>query len=249
MKASLSRAGTGATAALLVIATLTVTTAEAQSRTRVVVAPNGPTRVAGIAPPPAQARQSYGYGSTPSVQLGETVFGSVPAIVLNDGRVLVDFGYGYEQIGRPCPYAYGYGCQTYGGPTAPFTPINPGFAPAYNTPQYAPPAYGAGYYPGGGYYNPPTYNQPQPPGYGYQPAGGGLPTSGYAADGRCPPHYVPTGGYPPCVDPVRFTNDGGGLAPAGGTRAGTGAADTRPMPVRGSGYTSGRPRAAGVYRR
>jgi hypothetical protein len=242
MKASLSMAGRTVAPLALVFTALAASAAHAQSpRGRVVVAPNSPTRVAGIAPPPAPAQQSYGYGSTPSVQLGETVFGSVPAIVLGDGRVLVDFGYGYEQIGRPCPYAYGYGCQSYGGPIAPFTPINPGFPPAYNTPQYAPPAYGSPMYPGGGY-NQPTYNQP--PGYGYnQPTG--LPTAGYGADGRCPPHYVPTGGYPPCVDPVRVTT-GGGLAPAGG---GAAPAASRPMPVRGGGYGSARPRAAGVYRR
>ena len=243
--ASLGLASRSVAPLALALAAFTASAGGAQSsRGRVVIAPNSPTRVAGIAPPPAQAHPSYGYGYTPSVQLGETAFGSVPAIVLGDGRVLVDFGNGYEQIGRPCPYAYGYGCQSYGGPIAPFTPINPGFPPAYNTPQYAPPAYGSPMYPGfnpGGGYNQPTYNPP--PAYGNNNPTG-LPTSGYAANGQCPPHYVPTGGYPPCIDPVRVTT-GGGLAPAGGEAT----ANARPMPVRGGGYNNARPRSAGVYRR
>src|SRR5207237_8221184 len=110
--ASLSQASRSVASFALALTALVASTAGAQSaRGRVVIAPNSPTRVAGIAPPPAQARPSYGYGYSPSVQLGETAFGSVPAIVLGDGRVLVDFGNGYEQVGRPCPYAYGYGCQ------------------------------------------------------------------------------------------------------------------------------------------
>ena len=210
MKASLSMAGR--TVALLA---LVATVAESQTqRQRIIVAPNGPARVAGIAPPPPPPQQVYG--------VGETVFGNVPAIVLGDGRVLADFGYGYEQIARPCPYAYGYGCQSYGGQIAPFTPIG------YHTPQYMPPAYGAPVYPGaGGYYNQPTTS---------------LPTSGYSANGRCPSGYVPTGGNPPCIDPVRVTS-GGSIAPAGAGASG------RPIPARAGGYTNARPGVVGVYRR
>ena len=239
MKASLSMAGR--TVALVA---LVATVAESQTqRQGIIVAPNGPTRVAGIAPPPPPPRQSYAI--SPSVQLGETVFGSVPAIVLGDGRVLADFGYGYEQIARPCPYAYGYGCQSYGGQIAPFTPIG------YHTPQYMPPAYGAPVYPGaGGYYNQPGYNQQaanQPTYYGPNPGAynqptSSLPTSGYNANGRCPSGYVPTGGNPPCIDPVRVTS-GDAIAPAGGSASG------RPIPARGGGYTSARPGMVGVYRR
>lgn len=160
---------------------------EAQSRhARVVVAPQGRPRIASIAPPPA-APTLFTYG--------QTVFQNYPVIVTSDGRVLVDLGYGYEQVARTCPYAYGYGCQSYGYPIAPQTPlfqtINP---PQYTPPRYAPPAYGAPYYPT------PTYPSG---GYGGYPVGGYqgyYPTYSPPTTG-CPPGYVATGSYPPCIDP------------------------------------------------
>jgi hypothetical protein len=155
---------------------------QAQStHAHVVVAPQGRPRVASIAPPPpAPALFTY----------GETVFQNYPVIVLPDGRVLVDLGNGYEQVARTCPYAYGYACQSYGYPIAPQTPLFNSFnPPTYAPPRYAPPAYGAPYYPT------PTY-----PVGGYQSGyvpGYGPPTT----YGGCPPGYVPTGSYPPCIDP------------------------------------------------
>src|SRR5213596_3760857 len=106
---------------------------------RVIVAPQGRPRIASIAPPPPPpVLTTY----------GQTVFSSSPVIVTPDGRVLVDLGNGYEQVARTCPYMYGYGCQSYGYPIAPFTPIPQSYGPpTYVTPRYAPPAYGAQAYP------------------------------------------------------------------------------------------------------
>ena len=151
----------------------------------VLAAPQGRPRIATIAPPPPpQSLATY----------GQTVFENSPVIVTPDGRVLVDLGNGYEQVARTCPYAYGYACQSYGYPIAPQTPLFPQIAPpTYVPPRYAPPAYGAPYYPtptypSGGYgsYSPPGYTPYYPPNYG-----------------GCPPGYVPTGSYPPCIDPYR----------------------------------------------
>jgi len=159
---------------------------QAQStHAHVLAAPRGRARIATIAPPPPpQTLATY----------GQTVFENYPVIVLPDGRVLVDLGNGYEQVARTCPYAYGYACQSYGYPIAPQTPLFPQIAPpTYVPPRYAPPAYGAPYYPtptypSGGYgnYSPPGYAPYYPPNYG-----------------GCPPGYVPTGSYPPCIDPYR----------------------------------------------
>jgi hypothetical protein len=159
---------------------------QAQStHAHVFVAPQGRARIATIAPPPPP--------HTPTT-FGQTVFENYPVIVLPDGRVLVDLGNGYEQVARTCPYAYGYACQSYGYPIAPQTPLFSQLAPpTYVPPRYAPPAYGAPYYPtpsypAGGYGN---YSPYYPPSYGPPSYGG------------CPPGYVPTGSYPPCVDPYR----------------------------------------------
>ena len=164
------------------------------ARSHVIAAPAGRPRIAMIAPPPPPP-QAY-----PAYQYGETVFSNSPVIVTPDGRVLVNLGYGYEQVSRTCPYAYGYGCQSYGYPIAPQTPIMGGFGgygygygygpPTYVPPTYAPPAYGA-----------PTY--PVPGGYGgYRPYPSPRQPSAPRGNG-CPAGYVPTGGYPPCVDPYR----------------------------------------------
>src|SRR5690349_8896239 len=76
----------------------------------VIVAPRGQPRLAAIAQPPAPRQTLTTYG--------QTVFSSYPVIVTYDGRVLVDLGYGYEQVARTCPYSYGYGCESYGYPIA-----------------------------------------------------------------------------------------------------------------------------------
>jgi hypothetical protein len=167
-----------------VIVALATTVAQAQTA-RVIAAPRGQSRIAAIAPPPPPP------SPFPNYQLGETIFGSVPAIITGDGRVLVNLGYGYEQVARTCPYAYGYGCQSYGYPMAPQTPIfGPYGPPNYMPPTYMPPAYGAPQYPAPAYppssYQPPRYNPPPT-----NPSG-------------CPAGYVPTGTYPPCVDPARY---------------------------------------------
>ena len=177
---------------------------QAQStRAHVIVAPQGRPRIAVIAPPPPPPQ--------PLTTYGETVFQSYPVIVTPDGRVLIDLGNGYEQVARSCPYAYGYGCQSYGYPVAPFTPIPQSYAPPnYVAPRYAPPAYGAPVYPTptypqGGYYG----NYPPTNGYGGYPV---APQPGYVPNyqppptnnnGGCPPGYIPTGSYPPCIDPSR----------------------------------------------
>lgn len=168
---------------------LSATLVKAQTRhARVVVAPQGRPRIATIAPAPAPPTL-FTYG--------ETVFQNYPVIVTSDGRVLVDLGNGYEQVARTCPYAYGYGCESYGYPIAPQTPLFNSYVPpsSYVPPRYAPPAYGAPMYaapayPSGGYGNYPGYGQ-QGYGPGYQPP----------AYGGCPPGYIATGSYPPCIDP------------------------------------------------
>lgn len=154
---------------------------EAQA-SRVISSPRGQPRIAMIAPPPAPPPSFDHY------QLGETVFGDVPAIITPDGRVLVNLGYGYEQVARTCPYEYGYGCQSYGYPMAPQTPVQGPYGPSqYVPPTYMPPAYGAPQYP--------SAYQPYPPRY--------TPPAPVNPRGDCPPGYVSTGSYPPCVDPSR----------------------------------------------
>lgn len=172
---------------------------------RVVVAPQGRPRIASIAPAPAPP---------PLFTYGETVFQNYPVIVTSDGRVLVDLGNGYEQVARTCPYVYGYGCESYGYPIAPQTPLFNAYVPpsSYVPPRYAPPAYGAPVYgaptyPSGGYGS----YAPSAPGYGpgYQP-----PTYG-----GCPPGYVPTGSYPPCIDPSLTPVYSAPMPAAGAVRA------------------------------
>ena len=196
----------------IVLVALAVPMAGAQSR--VIAAPRGQDRVAFIAPPPATAP------AIPSYAPGETVFGSVPMIILPDGRMLVNLGYGYEQVVRTCPYAYGYGCQSYGYPMAPQTPIvGPYAPPQYTAPTYAPPAYPAPQYPAGyqPYYPPPRYDPP-------------APGSSY---GGCPPGYVPTGSYPPCIDPSRSPSE-----PLTVPVTGPLSASTRTAPARATAATA-----------
>lgn len=189
-----------------VLVGLSVATLQGQGRhARVIVAPQGQPRIATIAPPPPPPQ--------PLTTYGQTVFASYPTIVTSDGRVLVNLGNGYEEVARTCPYAYGYACQSYGYPPAPLTPLFQQYIPpTYVAPRYAPPAYAAPVYPtptyGGGYYG---YGYPAPP-----PAypGYSQPTSGY---GGCPPGYVPTGAYPPCIDPDRTPVQSAPLLPPSGT--------------------------------
>jgi hypothetical protein len=196
------------------------------SHARVIVAPQGRPRIASIAPPPPPPRL-FTYG--------QTVFGNYPVIVTPDGRVLVDLGNGYEQVARTCPYAYGYACLSYGYPIAPQTTV-----PQYIAPRYAPPAYGAGPYPtptyppAGGYgaygYAPPGGGYGTYGAYGYIPSGSAYGTYGaygYTPPGRapapayggCPSGYVPTGSYPPCVDPSRTPATSAPMPAAGAMRA------------------------------
>jgi hypothetical protein len=179
---------------------LTVVNLQGQGRhARVVVAPQGQPRIATIAPPPPPPQ--------PLTTYGQTVFSSYPTIITADGRILVDLGNGYEEVARTCPYAYGYACQSYGYPPAPLTPLFQQYVPpTYVAPRYAPPGYAAPVYPVpgyGGYYG--SGYQPPP---AYQP-----PTQGYG----CAPGYVPTGGYPPCIDPSRSPIEGASMPPAHGT--------------------------------
>jgi len=194
-------------------------------RVHVIEAPQGRPRIAMVAPPPPQP--------PPLTTYGQTVFATAPVIVTADGRVLVDIGNGYEQVARTCPYAYGYGCQSYGYPMAPQTPVPQSYVPTYVPPTYAPPAYGAPVYPTpmyppatayGAYGGYPVGAQP-----GYVPPGYPQPTYTPAQTyNGCPPHYVPTGGYPPCVDPARTPTTSAQLPPASTTRAAPRAAPRSP---------------------
>jgi len=142
------------------------------------------------------------------------------------GRVLINLGYGYEQVARNCPYAYGYGCESYGYPIAPMTPIVPTYGPpTYVPPRYAPPAYGAPTYA-------PTYPNPgYPPDGFYRPT----PTPPAAPPGGCPRGYLPTGGNPPCIDPVVVPLPSSSYpASAAAPSPGPGAAPPRLAPYRPS---------------
>jgi hypothetical protein len=170
---------------------LSVATLQGQGRrARVIVAPLGRPRIATIAPPPAPPQ--------PLTTYGQTVFATYPTIVTADGRILVNLGNGYEEVARTCPYAYGYACQSFGYPLAPQTPLFQQYVPpTYVAPRYAPPAYAAPTYPVP-VYDPGYYGNgyPVPSNLPYTPP----PSSGYVA---CPAGYIPTGSYPPCIDPSR----------------------------------------------
>jgi hypothetical protein len=189
---------------------------------RVIVAPRGQPRIATIAPPPPPPQ--------PLTTYGQTVFTTYPTIVTADGRILVDLGNGYEEVARTCPYAYGYGCRSYGYPPAPLTPLFQEYVPSgYVAPRYAPPAYAAPVYPVPSYGDG-SYGYPSPgPDYGpppYTPP----PSTGY---GGCPPGYVPTGAYPPCIDPDRSPAQNAPMPSR--RRGGTVPAPRRGPPSAGSG--------------
>lgn len=108
---------------------------QAQStRAQVIIAPHGQPRLAGIAPAsvPQQSPSSY----------GPTVFANYPIVVTPDGQVLVDLGNGYQEVARACPYAYGYGCESYSNPgdrqPTVFQSYAPTLAPGYDPPRYVP---------------------------------------------------------------------------------------------------------------
>ena len=100
---------------------LGATILEAQStRGNVIVAPRGQPRLGRLVPPPPPPPPE------PLTTYGETVFSSYPVILTGDGRILIDLGYGYEQVARTCPYSYGYGCENHEYP-----------APSYPVPAYS----------------------------------------------------------------------------------------------------------------
>jgi hypothetical protein len=120
-------------AALLAFGTAT---SQAQStHARVIIAPHGQPRIAGIAPAPAPQQ-------SPTTTNGPTVFANYPIVITPDGQVLVDLGNGYQEVARACPYAYGYGCESYNQPSdsqpTVFQSYMPYLAPAYDSPRYAP---------------------------------------------------------------------------------------------------------------
>ena len=107
---------------------------QAQStRGQVIIAPHGQPRLAGITPAPVPQQSPTTYGPT--------VFVNYPIIVTPDGQVLVDLGNGYQEVARACPYAYGYGCESYSTagdrqPTV-FQSYVPYLAPGYDEPRYS----------------------------------------------------------------------------------------------------------------
>jgi len=123
----------------------TVVSASAQSRRTTPRA--GP--IGGMAPPPPPSHRQiqqppYGsqYDHVPyaSAQYGSPIVGSVPVVLMPDGRIYADFGYGYEPVIRSCTVS---APVAYAAPPAQYSP------PAYATPTYNVPSY-----------NPPAYNQP-----------------------------------------------------------------------------------------
>ena len=105
---------------------------QAQSRRgQIIIAPHGQPRLAGIAPVPQQSFTTY----------GPTVFANYPIVVTPDGQVLVDLGNGYQEVARACPYAYGYGCESYSNPgdrqPTIFQSYVPYLAPGYDGPRYS----------------------------------------------------------------------------------------------------------------
>lgn len=130
-----------------------------RTNARVTVAPQGRPRIASLAPPPPPPTRS---------NFNETVFSRLPVIVTPDGSVFIDLGNGYQQVARTCPYAYGYGCQSYSYPfNASAYPYEP---PSYEPPVYVVPYYPTPVYPSGGYapYGYPVWNY-APPSYGCPP--------------------------------------------------------------------------------
>jgi hypothetical protein len=77
-----------------------------------------PPRIAVIAPPPAVDPYPLRHTGAPAtvivVSPQVAQFYYTPAIILTDGRVFTNFGNGYEQVLRRCPYITG--------------PLPPGFA-------------------------------------------------------------------------------------------------------------------------
>lgn len=64
--------------------------------------------VAAIAPPPPVIVVPGSPHYQPPYQTGPAFYGSIPVVVLPDGRVYGDFGRGYEQIVRACPGSTSY---------------------------------------------------------------------------------------------------------------------------------------------
>lgn len=111
-------------------------------------APQSSRHVAGIvAPPPPTA---------PFLEPGETIFGRYPAILTDDGRVLVNTGDGYEQVDRLCPRSARWICIYRHGELLLVTPafgrrrVRYEWRESYAPPRYAAPVYSAPVYPSGG---------------------------------------------------------------------------------------------------
>lgn len=191
---------------------------------RVIAAPHGVPRVAGIVPPPTP--------SAPFLEPGQSIFGTFPAIVTADGRVLVNFGEGYEQVERVCPYRHGYRCIYHHGSVLLVLPAHHRYRypyhfeypryleyrhfdrPSYDPPLYSAPVYRAPVYPSGGGYSYGAgydggYNvgidigRGSYDGYGVYGGGPGYGRSYSPPSGPCPFGAVSTGGAPACIDPLR----------------------------------------------
>lgn len=178
-------------AASSVLVMLLAARLNAQTRGYIIPAPHGQPRVAGIAPPPPPAPQPLSNFAEP----GQTVFRRIPALVTPDGRVFVNYGYGYEEVMPSCPY-YVSGCQSYGGSAPGYSP------PVYVAPSYTPPTYG-----------PPSYPSP----------GADYPSTGYsrapAADGAVMPRRTQTGSVGP-LQPRRAPAGATPSVPAAAPRQG-----------------------------
>jgi hypothetical protein len=89
---------------VLILGLMTAASLEAQVVHR---KPDPPARRAGIAPPPpAPAPGTPGTPGTVAHPVAVPVAaGLIPAVLMSDGRVFADFGFGLEQIVRPCAVA------------------------------------------------------------------------------------------------------------------------------------------------
>ena len=149
----------------LIVAGLLVAGSTAQAQGRRPSAPARQPQIAGIAPSPNTSRpprdgrdarddrrrgdgdddrRGDGHRNRDGYRMQDGVYGWVPAVIGNDGRVWVNLGYGYEQVARTCDVPFGGYASGYSDAPAGYTP-----------PNYAPPSYSA-----------PTYNAPSYPAAG-----------------------------------------------------------------------------------
>lgn len=133
-----------ATRAIVSAALLAIVTAGASAQGRHTSPHAG--RIAGIAAPPAQASQpvvypgQYGSPYYSAPYPAAPVVASIPVVLMPDGRIFADFGYGYEPVLRSCAAA----AVTYAAPPAQYSPPNyatPSYSvPSYDTPAFSQPA-------------------------------------------------------------------------------------------------------------